>query len=68
VNIGKATSSTRRFSGSPSNRIPAIVDHAPAGTASHQRVRVGRDLLYLAGKTGQFIPQTFAAATRRSSG
>lgn len=43
---------------SPNNKIPAIVDHAPADGGKPISVfESGAILLYLAGKTGQFIPK-----------
>ena len=43
---------------SPNNRMPAIVDHAPAGGGKPISVfESGAILLYLAGKTGRFIPK-----------
>jgi GST-like protein len=43
---------------SPNNRIPAIIDHAPADGGKPIPVfESGAILLYLAGKTGKFIPK-----------
>jgi GST-like protein len=43
---------------SPNNRIPAMVDHAPADGGKPVSVfESGAMLLYLADKTGRFIPQ-----------
>ena len=60
VNIGKDEQFRPEFLAiSPNNKIPAIVDHAPAdGGMSISVFESGAILLYLAGKTGKFIPKT----------
>jgi GST-like protein len=59
INIGKGEQFDPQFLEiSPSNKIPAIVDHAPAdGKQPISVFESGAILLYLAGKTGQFIPK-----------
>ena len=59
VNIGKGEQFDPAFLAiSPNNRIPAIVDHAPADGGKPISVfESGAILLYLAGKTGKFIPK-----------
>lgn len=58
VNIGKGEQFEPDFLKiSPNNRMPALVDHAPAdGSASVSLFESGAILLYLAEKTGRFIP------------
>ncbi|MCV4281175.1 glutathione binding-like protein [Pseudomonas capsici] len=61
VNIGKDEQFRPDFLKiAPNNRIPAIVDHEPAdGGEPLSLFESGAILLYLADKTGQFIPQDF---------
>ena len=58
VNIGQGEQFDPAFLRiAPNNRIPAIVDHAPAdGGAPLSIFESGAILLYLADKTGRFIP------------
>lgn len=59
INIGKDEQFQPHFLKiAPNNRIPAIVDHAPAdGGEPLPLFESGAILLYLAEKTGRFIPQ-----------
>jgi GSH-dependent disulfide-bond oxidoreductase len=58
VDIGKGEQFKPEFLRiSPNNKIPAIVDHAPAdGGAPLALFESGAILLYLAGKSGQLLP------------
>ena len=58
VNIGKGEQFTPQFLAiSPNNRMPAIVDQAPDdGGAPISVFESGAILIYLAEKTGRFIP------------
>jgi GST-like protein len=60
VNIGKGEQFRPEFQAiAPNNRIPAMVDHDPScGDIPIALFESGAMLLYLAEKTGRFIPQS----------
>lgn len=66
VHIGRGEQFTPEFLAiSPNNRIPAIVDHAPAdGGAAISVFESGAILLYLADKTGRLIPEDLRLRTQ----
>ncbi len=63
VNIGKGEQFTPEFLAiSPNNRMPAIVDHEPPGGGAPVSVfESGAILVYLAEKTGRFLPTELRA-------
>jgi GSH-dependent disulfide-bond oxidoreductase len=58
INLGKGEQFAPEFLAvSPNNRIPAIIDHAPSDGGEPVSVfETGAILVYLAEKTGQFLP------------
>jgi GSH-dependent disulfide-bond oxidoreductase len=66
VDIGKGDQFKREFLGiSPNNRIPAMIDHDPADGGKPIPVfESGAMLLYLADKTGKFIPHDLRGRTQ----
>jgi GSH-dependent disulfide-bond oxidoreductase len=66
VNIGKGDQFKREFlTISPNNRIPAMIDHAPADGGKPIPVfESGAMLLYLADKTGKFIARDLRTRTQ----
>jgi GST-like protein len=66
INIGKGDQFKKEFlTISPNNRIPAMIDHEPAGGGAPVPVfESGAMLLYLADKTGRFIPTDLRGRTQ----
>lgn len=66
VNLGAGEQFRPEFLAiSPNNRIPAIVDHAPAdGGAPISVFETGAILLYLAERTGRFLPTDLRGRVR----
>jgi GSH-dependent disulfide-bond oxidoreductase len=68
INIGKGEQFAKDFLAiSPNNRIPAMIDHEPAGGGAPIPVfESGAMLLYLADKTKKFIPADVRGRTQVS--
>jgi GST-like protein len=64
-NIGKGDQFTKNFLGiGPNNRMPAIIDHEPAGGGAPISVfESGAIMMYLADKAGKFYPKDVRGRT-----